>query len=105
MYYNCDYAMMMSSIRMSVVGGVVTLISDVESQRCGLGHEVKVRLVHNLYQISVNVSVVEYNVPPTKVVPGREDKHQGAMAPMIQNHAAIQQQRVLSPSARMRGEG
>ena len=67
--------MMMSSIRMSVVGGVVPLICDVESQRCGgcgLGHEVKVRLVHNLYQISVNVSIIENNVPPTKVVPGRE---------------------------------
>ena len=53
---------------MSVVGGVVSLVSDVESGRlcgCGLSHEVKVRLIHYFYQVSVYVSVVEYNVPPT----------------------------------------
>lgn len=65
--------MMTSSIRMSVIGGVVSLISDEESERFagrGVCHEVQVTLVHYLYQVSVNVLVVQHKVPPAQVVSG-----------------------------------
>ena len=58
--------MMMSSIRVGVVGGVVTRFRNVKSAgRLFLtrrSHQVEVALIHNLYQVTITVLIVQDKV-------------------------------------------